>query len=120
MARHKIIIIDDNYAVADGLKWALEAEGHDVVGMAAGNAPAVELIAGTPCDVVILDVDLRGESSAPVASVLIERSIPFLFLTGFGDSMALPSGVGDVPRLEKPANPDEILAVIERLLAPRR
>lgn len=111
----KVIIVDDNYAVADGLKWALEAEGHEIVGMAATNASAIELIEHKACDVVILDVDLRGESSNPVARLLIERAIPFLFITGFGDVVSLPADLAHVPRLEKPANPDEIIALIAQL-----
>jgi DNA-binding response OmpR family regulator len=113
--RRRIILVDDNYAVADGLKWALEAAGHNIAGMAASVATAQALIEETSCDFAILDIDLKGESIVAVARRLAERAIPFMFITGFGDTVTLPPDLTDAPRLEKPADLNDILATIEVL-----
>jgi DNA-binding response OmpR family regulator len=114
--RKRILIVEDNYPVADSLKYALEFEDHEVVGIAATVEAAQELIGNKDCDVAILDVDLRGKSIVPVARRLAERAIPFIFVTGFGDSVALPPDLADAPRLDKPAALQEILALIEAIV----
>ena len=111
-ARCRIIIVEDNYAVADGLKCGLEAHGHDVVGMAPSVTTAQALIEETPCDFAILDIDLKGESIVAVARELAERAIPFMFITGFGDTVTLPPDLANAPRLEKPADLNDVLATI--------
>jgi len=111
-ARRRIIIVEDNYAVADGLKWALEVQGHYVVGMAPSVATAQALIEQTPCDFAILDIDLKGESIVAVARQLAERATPFMFITGFGDVVTLPPDLANAPRLEKPADLNDVLATI--------
>ncbi len=118
--RRRIIIVDDNYAVADGLKWALEVDGHEVPAMASTIEDALTLVAETQCDVAILDLDLSGESIEPVARALRARSIPFMFITGFGDVVELAADLSQAPRLEKPADPDEILATIAALSPTRK
>ena len=111
-ARRRVILVDDNYAVADGLKWALEAAGHDIVGMAPSVAAAQALIEETPCDFAILDIDLKGESIVAVARQLAECATPFMFITGFGNAVTLPPDLANAPRLEKPADLNDILATI--------
>jgi DNA-binding response OmpR family regulator len=113
--RRRIIIVDDNYAVADGLKWVLESAGHTVVGMASTIETAKELVERTACDIAILDIDLRGETIDTVAHRLAALSTPFIFITGFGDNVDVPPELADAPRLEKPADPDEILRTIAAL-----
>lgn len=108
----RIIIVEDNYPVADSLKCALELEGHEVVGIAANVNAAQELIATRDCDIAILDVDLHGESIVPVARDLAEKSTPFIFITGFGDTVVLPPDLAEAPRLEKPAPLRDVLALI--------
>ena len=52
-------------------------------------------------DLAILDVHLHGESAFPVAEALIERSIPFIFATGYGER-GLPENYRGRPVLQKP------------------
>jgi DNA-binding response OmpR family regulator len=114
-ARRRIIIVDDNYAVADGLRWALESAGHTVVGMASSIETAMELVVGTACDVAILDIDLHGKTTETIARQLAALSIPFMTITGFGDTEDLPPELAGAPRLEKPADLEEILRIIAAL-----
>ena len=52
-------------------------------------------------DLALLDVNLAGELSYPVAEVLLSRNIPFVFATGYGLT-ALPEELRDVRVLPKP------------------
>jgi len=49
----------------------------------------------------VLDVNLAGEMSYPVAELLRSRGVPFLFATGYGTD-GLPEGMRNVPVLSKP------------------
>jgi CheY-like chemotaxis protein len=52
-------------------------------------------------DVAILDVDLAGKRSTPIAEILADRGVPIVFVTGFADA-ELPQRFEQYPRLPKP------------------
>ena len=53
-------------------------------------------------DAAVLDVNLSGESSFTVADELVERGLPFVFATGYGESVILPDRFRAVPVVSKP------------------
>jgi CheY-like chemotaxis protein len=114
--RPRLVVVEDSYPVAEGLRYLLEALGCDVVGMA-GNVPnALELVSSGGYDLVLLDIDLRGEHAAPVAEAVHRQGKPLIFLSGFGEDEVLPPHLRLLPRLEKPADRDQLLAALERAL----
>ena len=96
----RILIVEDEYFIAADLKRALAEAGAIVVGPAGTLASAQALI-DDDIDLALLDVNLDGEHSYPLANRLHERAVPFAFLTGY-DQWALPPAYRDVPRLDKP------------------
>jgi CheY-like chemotaxis protein len=79
----RILIVEDRYVIADDLTRALEQAGVVVIGPAPTIAAALRLLEATPIlDGAILDIDLRGKPSFPVADALRNRNIPFVFFTG--------------------------------------
>jgi len=114
LARLKVIVVEDNFPVADGLKYLLQAEGHDVVGMAGNVRTALELVARAAFDLALLDIDLRGEHVAPVAEAVRQQGKAVIFLSGYGDEGVLPQHLRGLPRLEKPVDPEELFALIAR------
>jgi CheY-like chemotaxis protein len=52
-------------------------------------------------DVALLDVNLHGENTGPVAEVLATRGVPFVFATGYGEQ-GLPEAFRGRPALKKP------------------
>jgi DNA-binding response OmpR family regulator len=117
LAHLRVIVVEDSFPVADGLKYLLQAAGCDVVGMTGSMETALELVATAPFDLALLDIDLHGEHVAPVAEAVRERGRPVIFLSGYGDEEALPAHLRALPRLEKPVDPDELFALIDRALA---
>ena len=67
-------------------------------------------------DVAMLDVNLNGTTSYPVAAVLAARGVPFFFSTGYSDH-ALKDGYSDRLVVKKPFRPQELVDTFTRLLA---
>jgi DNA-binding NtrC family response regulator len=98
----RILVVEDEYLLADELRVALKAAGAIVVGMAGSVAEALGFLASeTELDAAIVDVNLAGEMVFEVADCLLGRSVPFLFTTGY-DTETIPTRFGTVARLEKP------------------
>lgn len=68
----KVLIVDDHWAVRDGLRWAFSDTGAiDIVGAAASGSELGELLsAGVDPDIVVLDIQLDGESGLDVLAWL--------------------------------------------------
>jgi CheY-like chemotaxis protein len=62
----------------------LQELGHEVVAVAARIPPALTLASNSDINLAILDLNLSGALSFPVADVLRDRCIPFMFATGYG------------------------------------
>lgn len=99
----RILVVEDNLLTADAIQDLLEISGCEIIGPVATVAAALDLIARTPLDGAVLDVNLGGELSFPVAGALIEQDIPFLFLTGY-DDLVVPPQYRAMRRLEKPSD----------------
>lgn len=80
----RVLIVEDEMLVAMLLEDMLKDLGHVVVGIATRVETALSLIASTEPDLAILDVNLAGQKSFPVAEALERKGIPFVFATGYG------------------------------------
>ena len=61
-----------------------------------------------------LDVNLRGEMAFPVADLLIQRGVPFIFTTGYDESV-IPDRFANILRCEKPIAVDGIIRALGRM-----
>lgn len=109
-------MVEDEALVAMLVEDALIEAGYGVIGPAATVAEAISLLGRETPDVAVLDLNLAGESSMPVADALVARGIPFVIATGYGAS-ALPPGHERAAVLAKPYDPTQLAAVLERLCA---
>ena len=80
---------------------ALRDLGADVV-TAGSVSRAREAIGLGSIDFAVLDFNLGNETSLPVADLLAEQGIGFLFATGYGDGLDLPERFGDITLIKKP------------------
>lgn len=113
LAGRRILVVEDDFNIADYLATALEMRGAKIIGPIATLKTALALVGvDGQIDGAVLDVDLRGERSYPVAEILRGRGIPVVFTTGYDKSFIEPR-YADVPCLQKPA---KIERVIEALL----
>ena len=104
----RILVVEDEYWLAEDIRRALAEAGRAVVGPLATVAEAMESLENTSLGGAILDVNLRGEEVFPLASELRRRHIPYAFTTGYGAEV-LPAEHRDVPRWQKPFEPADMV-----------
>jgi DNA-binding response OmpR family regulator len=118
--RARILIVEDEWLLADLLEELVSEFGYDVAGPVASVAAAGALIATGGIGGAILDVSLgERERSYPVASQLMERDIPFLFVTGYLET-DLPAEFRHIALLRKPVAGDVLKFQLEQILTSRR
>lgn len=109
LAGRRILVIEDDYLVAQALCGLLMEAGATVVGPIGWLDEALTIVGKCydQFDSVVLDVDLHGEKSYPVADALLSTSTQFVFTTGYGRD-ALDAAYQECPRCEKPLDPQTL------------
>lgn len=114
--RCRILVVEDEYLLADELSQELSDEGAMVLGPVPSVKDALSVLeTEEPPHGAILDVNLGGEPVFAVADALIDRGIPMVFTTGY-DATALPERFQHLPRCEKPVNIRRITAALEKAI----
>lgn len=102
LAGRHILLVEDDFFVAHDLAMTLEAAGAVVVGPASSVASGRNLILKADrIDGAIMDINLGGELSYELVDMLLARSIPLAFATGY-DREVIPARYASVPLCEKP------------------
>jgi len=99
-----VLLVEDQSLIAIDMEETLLGLGAKTVRAAPGNFEARAAIAlGSP-DCAVLDFNLGEETSAAVADDLAGLGVPFVFATGYGDSVMIPDRFRDVPVVRKPVS----------------
>ncbi len=114
MTGEHILIAEDEIFLAMMLQDLLEGDGYEV-SKAASVADALAAIENRLPSAAILDVNLGGEQSYPVAKLLRERGVPFLFATGYGER-SLPDEFAGEQTMQKPYLPHLMQSQLNALL----
>ena len=114
----RVLIVEDEMLVAMNLEDTLVDLGLEVAGTAMHLKSAMELARSCEVDVAVLDINLHGGRSYPVADILIRRRIPFIFATGYGHPEGEQTYSG-VPVLTKPYRPSDLAEALMTALARR-
>lgn len=117
----RILVVEDEQHLADGLRFNLEAEGYEVQVVETGEAALEVLLAnGTRFDVVVLDVMLPGIDGFAVMSAMRQAGqfVPTLMLTARGQPEDVLKGfaAGADDYLTKPFDLAILMARIKGLL----
>lgn len=114
MAERCILLVEDEYFIADELRRTFEAEGATVLGPVHSVQIALDLLAeSSQVDGAVLDINLRDVMIYSVADALIARHIPFIFATGY-DKGSIPARYRGIRRCEKPlASSDVAQALLD-------
>lgn len=115
----RILLVEDNFLAAEVVSDMLASNGCIVVGPVGRVEDGLHLAADEALDGAVLDVNLGGEHCYPIAQVLRERHVPFLFLTGYEDLTMLPSELRTTPRIGKPVLAQDLVAALRAISAPR-
>jgi DNA-binding NtrC family response regulator len=116
-ARHRILVVEDEYLVADFITMILEELGYDIAGPVPTIPEAIAAIANEKLDAVLLDANLDGNSSAPIAEELTARRLPFIVVTGYGSLELATPALQTAPRVNKPFTIADFAAILAKTIA---
>lgn len=100
LAGRRILVVEDEALLSMLLEDLLVGFGCEVVGIAARFDDAMHKVDTLDFDAALLDVNLNGTYSVPIAEKLARRRVPFVLATGYGSM--LPETVPPAPILQKP------------------
>ena len=115
-AARRVLIVEDDVMIRMLIEDMLLDLGFAVAGQAAKVQEALAAVDSTAIDVAILDVNLGGETTGPVAEALAARGTPFVFATGYGEH-GLPAQFRNRPLLKKPFQIDGLKRMLDAALA---
>lgn len=112
----RVLVVEDEYDVAEGLRLALEQLGCEVAGPVSTAEDACEIVKSGELDAAVLDIALSPGTSAPVARALRSRDCPFVFVTGYSNLDMLPEELRGHHILLKPVDAESLGSAILELL----
>ena len=123
VGERKALIVEDDFIIALDLAQMMRSIGFLTLGPCATVADALACLqddgaAGRP-DVVLLDIDLGGQRSTPVAEASRAMGIPYAIVTGYPLQDLVEPTLQDAPCLAKPVNADWLGSVLHELVGDR-
>lgn len=109
-----VLVVEDEYLIADDLARDFASRGATVIGPFATLEGALASLDERRPDMAVLDINLRGDAVFPLADALTARHVPFVFATGY-DEGAIPETFAHVPRYEKPVRSWVVLDALRDL-----
>jgi CheY-like chemotaxis protein len=116
LSGRRVLVVEDEIIVSWLLQDMLADLGCEFVGPAARVDQALAMIEAEALDAVLLDLNLNGQMSYPVADALVARGVPFVFTTGHARNRLLDC-YQIFPVLQKPFHRVEVGDVLAKLLA---
>ena len=120
MAKHNILIVEDDEITALNLNMSLQKQGYDVVAMCDNSQEAKSKIASYNPDIVIIDISLQESNDGIELAKVIRKkhNIPFIFLTSYTDDDIISQAKLTEPYgyIVKPFDPASLHATIQMAL----
>ncbi len=111
----RVLVVEDEMMVLLYIEDILAYLGCANISSAGTVDSALALVDGKRFDLAMLDVNLNGQTSYPIADALVAQNIPFIFSTGYSNDR-LAERFGDRPVLKKPYSEQELGAALAKLL----
>ena len=114
----RILVVEDEFLLADEIVDWLSLRGAEPVGPFASLRQAQALLArGTDLDAALLDINLAGTMVFPLALELARRGVPLLFATAYAEDAVFPDELKSKMRLKKPFSEAQLIRAVELALA---
>ena len=113
MARRRLLIVEDEFFIADDCASTAKEAGFEVAGPYSRLEDVPQDLSGISA--AILDLDLCGVSASPLVDRLLEMRIPVTLYTGY-DAHSDPKKYANLCRVVKPNNCDEVIRDLMRQL----
>lgn len=116
LSGRRVLVVEDEMMIAMLIEDILADQGCRLVGPAIRVVDALRLLDAESVEVALLDVNLNGEDTYPIAEELRRRNIPFVFATGYG-AAGVKAGYGQFVTLQKPFEADDLTEALAGALA---
>lgn len=110
----RVLVVEDEALIGMIIEDFLGEVGYTVIGPIENLKAAVLLAATEKIDVAVVDINIAGGVATAVADNLIERNIPFLFVSGFEKMNG--TKFASVPLLRKPFTHENLHSAVEHAL----
>jgi CheY-like chemotaxis protein len=114
----RVFVVEDESVITMLLQDMFEELRCEVVSLASRFQEALDKAKTLSFEVAILDVNLNGQRTFPIAEALTARGLPFVFATGYG-AAAVPENFRDAPVLQKPFRLADLERAVLTALATR-
>jgi DNA-binding response OmpR family regulator len=115
LANCRIFYLEDDYYIADETRERLAEAGADVV-LCGSVRRAMDTQDDSEFDLALLDLNISGTLSVPVARFLKHAGVPILFLTGYARDI-LPADLSSCALLTKPVNWTHLVQEMQTVLS---
>ncbi len=115
-ATPRVLVVEDNYLMAEVICDFVRACGLQPVGPASTVDGGVRLARDEEIDAAVLDINLQGKLCFPICSALAQKHVPFVFLSGYATSLLIPNEFRAVRHVEKPFVPEEFESILQDLV----
>ena len=110
----RILVVEDELLIGLDVKATLTDVGCEVIGPVASVSSAVKAVREDRFDAAVLDINLGGDLSFPIADALLEAQVPFLFLTAYA-RIALPKPYCERVVIAKPFSGSVLVRELARI-----
>jgi CheY-like chemotaxis protein len=119
MAPKMVFLVEDEAILLYDLEELIGQFGYGHAGSASSVDQALAMLGtGPKPDIALLDLNLNGKPSYPIAEQLAAAGVPLVFLSGYG-RQGLDERFSAYEVLSKPYDEETLLMVLERILGPR-
>jgi CheY-like chemotaxis protein len=115
LAGRSVLVVEDETIISLEIEQMLQDLDCGTIWHAANVVQALAILAEHRPDVALLDVNLGREKVFPVADMLIDRAVPFIFSTGYGRD-GLPLEWAGWPVIQKPYLTSELAMALRPLV----
>ena len=115
-ARLRVLVVEDEPLIGMDIEDAVVGLGHEVVGPIAELDEALKQATNASLGCAILDINILGGHSYPVADLLLKRGLPVLLLSSYRRE-TLPVRLHKEARLPKPFTSAQLDEEIRDLIA---
>lgn len=116
LSGQKILVVEDEYMIADDLAALLRQAGAEVIGPASSLPKAVRILDSRDrIDAAVLDINLCGVDVFPLVDELRNKGIPVMFLTGYGAD-GIPPEYSAITRCQKPMGTSRVVEELRAMV----
>ncbi len=120
MSGEKILLVEDDDVIAKVADWRLKNLGYEVCGRATTGAEAMELVVNNRPDLVLMDINIRGDVDGIETARMIKNgfNIPVVYVTSHSDGPTLERAKATNPDgfIVKPFEDNDLRVAIELAL----